>query len=272
MPEIANQQPVSVISAKPRPADLRDLFWSFTWLALQGFGGVLAVVQQELVEKKKWLTPEEFLEDWAVAQVMPGPNVINLGLMMGDRYFGLQGAMLVLLGLLTVPLLAVGGAITAAPDMHRHLVVDKLWLTDGQFTSSIALAQAAPGPNVMFVALMGWNVGLNAGGYGYAVLGASAALIGILLPSTTFTLMAARWGHRNRELRAVRAFKQGMAPIVVALLIATGWILVSSHGPVLQHWHLWLVAGITAVLVWRTRIHLLWLLGAGGVLGAVGWV
>ncbi len=168
--------------------------------------------------------------------------------------------------------LAVGGAITAAPDMHRYLVTDKLWLTDAQFTSSIALAQAAPGPNVMFVALMGWNVGLNAGGYGYALLGASASLIGILLPSTTLTLLAARWGHRNRELRAVRAFKQGMAPIVVALLIATGWILVASHGPISQHWHQWLVAGVAALLVWRTNIHLLWLLGAGGVLGWFGWV
>ena len=93
--------------AQARPASLSDLFWSFNWLALQGFGGVLAVVQRELVEKKKWLTREEFIEDWAVAQVMPGPNVINLGLMMGDRYFGLQGAMVVLLGLLTFPLLIV---------------------------------------------------------------------------------------------------------------------------------------------------------------------
>ena len=117
-----------------------------------------------------------------------------------------------------------------------------------------------------------WNVGLNAGGYGYALLGASATLIGILLPSTTLTLMAARWGHRNRELRAVRAFKQGMAPIVVALLVATGWILVASHGPVSQHWLQWLVAGITALLVWRTQIHLLWLLAAGGVLGGTGWI
>ena len=93
--------------AQARPASLSDLFWSFNWLALQGFGGVLAVVQRELVEKKKWLTREEFVEEWAVAQVMPGPNVINLGLMMGDRYFGLQGAMVVLLGLLTFPLLIV---------------------------------------------------------------------------------------------------------------------------------------------------------------------
>jgi chromate transporter len=80
---------------------------SFTLLALQGFGGVLAVVQRELVEKKQWLTREEFVEDWAVAQILPGPNVVNLSLMLGDRYFGLRGALVALAGMLTVPMLVV---------------------------------------------------------------------------------------------------------------------------------------------------------------------
>lgn len=92
---------------RARPASRTDLFWSFTWLALQGFGGVLAVVQRELVDKKKWLTREEFIEDWAVAQVMPGPNVINLVLMLGDRYFGLTGALTAMAGLLLFPLIVV---------------------------------------------------------------------------------------------------------------------------------------------------------------------
>ena len=77
---------------------------SFTLLALQGFGGVVAIVQREMVEKRRWLTAEEFLEDWAVAQVLPGPNVINLSLMLGDRYFGLRGALAAVGGLLCVPL------------------------------------------------------------------------------------------------------------------------------------------------------------------------
>lgn len=80
---------------------------SFTLLALQGFGGVLAIVQQELVERKQWLTREQFLEDWAVAQVMPGPNVVNLSMMIGGRYFGLRGALAALAGMLTVPLVIV---------------------------------------------------------------------------------------------------------------------------------------------------------------------
>lgn len=91
----------------PQPQSLSDLFVSFTLLALQGFGGVLAVVQRELVEKKRWMTREEFIEDWAVAQIMPGPNVVNLSLMIGGRYFGLKGAMAALAGMLTVPLILV---------------------------------------------------------------------------------------------------------------------------------------------------------------------
>ena len=95
------------VEKRPQPTSLSDLFLSFTFLALQGFGGVLAVVQRELVEKKRWLTREEFVEDWAVAQIMPGPNVVNLSLMLGDRYFGLRGAMVALAGMLALPLLVV---------------------------------------------------------------------------------------------------------------------------------------------------------------------
>ena len=94
-------------SPPAQPQSPRDLFFSFTWLALQGFGGVLAIVQREMVEKKKWLTPEQFLEDWAVAQVMPGPNVINLALMIGDRYFGLRGALAAVAGMLAIPLVVI---------------------------------------------------------------------------------------------------------------------------------------------------------------------
>ncbi len=188
---------------------------------------------------------------------------------------------LALLGhFLSLSLLAVGGAITTAPDMHRYLVTEQHWLSDPQFSSSIALAQAAPGPNVLFIALFGWNVGLNAGGgaaagmaaWPLAGLGVLIALLGILVPSTTLTFAATRWSHQNRELRGVRAFKQGMAPIVIALLIATGWLLVANLGQAGKSWPIWLLTAATALLVWRTRIHMLWLLGAGGLLGWFGWV
>lgn len=89
------------------PRSKTDLFVSFTVLALQGFGGVLVVVQRELVEKKRWMTQAQFVEDWAVAQIMPGPNVVNFCLIIGGRHFGLGGALASLAGLLTAPLAVV---------------------------------------------------------------------------------------------------------------------------------------------------------------------
>ena len=94
----------------------------------------------------------------------------------------------------------------------------------------------------------------------------------LLLPSSILAYLAARWGQRNRDRRVVRAFKQGMAPVVVSLLIATGWIMANGQGDLVSHWGLYLLTAITALIVWRTRLHLLWLLGIGAVLGVLGWV
>lgn len=86
------------------PRSPADLFRACSWIALQGFGGVLAVVQRELVERRGWLTPGQFVDDWAVAQILPGPNVVNLMLMLGDRWFGVRGALAAVAGMLVLPL------------------------------------------------------------------------------------------------------------------------------------------------------------------------
>jgi chromate transporter len=171
---------------------------------------------------------------------------------------------------LALSLLSIGGAISTVPEMHRYLVERQHWLSETQFNGSISMAQAAPGPNVLFVALMGWNVGLNAGSAWYGLLGVVVTMTGILLPSTGLTYFAARWGHRNRQLRAVRAFKQGMAPVVVGLMISTGWILASANSHTMRDWPLWLLTLATIFLVVRTRLHLLWMLAAGALVGAFG--
>ena len=181
---------------------------------------------------------------------------------------------------LSLSLMAVGGAVATAPDMHRYLVGARGWLSDEQFSSSIALAQAAPGPNVLFVGLLGWNLGLNAGGgpaggwhaYALALLGVAIALLGMLLPSGVLTYTATRWLHQRRERRAVRAFKAGLAPVIVALLLATGWLLTAAHDEPARDGRLWLLTAAAALVVWRTRLHLLWLIGAGALMGMLGWV
>ncbi|RXZ31052.1 chromate transporter [Oxalobacteraceae bacterium CAVE-383] len=189
---------------------------------------------------------------------MSAPLLLNLNF--GD-WLGL------FLHFLMLSLLAVGGAVATIPDMHRYLVDQQRWLTDPQFSGALAIAQSAPGPNILFVALMGWNVGMNAGGLWQAAMGLVVIMGAMMLPSSVLTYFATRWLHHNRGLRSVRAFKQGMAPIVIGLLLATGWVLASvNHNPAVD-WPLWLVTLATALLVWLTRLHILWILLGGAALG-----
>jgi chromate transporter len=167
-------------------------------------------------------------------------------------------------------LLSVGGAVSTLPEMHRYLVMEQHWISDAQFNASVALAQAAPGPNVLFVALMGWHVGVNTGSLWGGLLGVVISMMGIVLPSATLTLCFANWSHKNREMIAVRSFKLGMAPVVIGLLVATGWIMASAHNSWRVDWRVWCLTALSAVVVWRTRLHLLWLLVIGGILGWFG--
>jgi chromate transporter len=162
---------------------------------------------------------------------------------------------------LMLSLLAVGGAITTAPDMHRYLVIEHGWLSDAQFTTSVALAQAAPGPNLLFIAVLGWNVG--------GLPGALATMVGILLPSTLLTLAVTRWGQARRDMRAARAFTQGIAPLTLGLLVATSWLL---SEPLRTQPAAWALIAITVLVLLRTRASPLWLVALGAVVGALGYV
>ncbi|RZU02911.1 chromate transporter [Rivibacter subsaxonicus] len=161
---------------------------------------------------------------------------------------------------LLLSMLAIGGAITVAPDMHRWMVGEQQLITDAQFTSSIAIAQAAPGPNVLFVAVLGYQAG--------GLAGAAATLLGIMLPSTTIALAVARFGQARADWKSIRAFKLGMAPITLALMLATGWLLAASGAD----WRSLALTALAALAVWKTRLHLLVLIGVGGLAGALGWV
>jgi chromate transporter len=161
---------------------------------------------------------------------------------------------------MVLSLLAIGGAITTAPDMQRFIVRDHGWLTDAQFTASVALAQAAPGPNVLFVAVIGFNIG--------GLMGVVATMAGTLLPSTTLALAASRYGERNRQARGLRAFTTGMAPVTIGLLLSTGWILME---PTRGHWGSAVLVAATLLVMLRTRYSPLWPICAGAVAGVAGW-
>ncbi|MEY4482273.1 MAG: hypothetical protein RIQ84_1435 [Pseudomonadota bacterium] len=183
--------------------------------------------------------------------------------------------LILFLNMASFSLMAVGGIITLAPEMQRFLVLEKSWLNDLQFNASIAIAQSAPGPNLLFVALFGWHVGINSTPELYlqpllGILGALIALLGLIIPSTTLTFITARWAQKNKELRIVRAFKQGLAPIVISMLLATCLLLASPERNIQLDWPLLLLAGFIAILTMKTKIHILWMLGMGAILGAIG--
>ena len=160
---------------------------------------------------------------------------------------------------LAMSMLAIGGALATTPEIHRYVVEQRGWLNDTQFSASIALAQAAPGPNLLFVPVLGHAIA--------GLPGALVALAGMLLPSTTLALFASRWGRRRRDTLGVRAFVAGMAPVTIGLLLAAGTVLAA---PLLTHAGPAMLVAATVLLSVKTKISPVWLIAAGAAVGAAG--
>jgi chromate transporter len=173
-----------------------------------------------------------------------------------------DGTLVALFGhFLAMSMLAVGGALAVTPGIHHYLVDDRGWLTDAQFSAGVAIAQAAPGPNLLFVPVLGYAVA--------GLAGALVSLAGMLIPSTALALAVSRWGGQRRETRFVRAFVGGLAPVTVGLLLASAILLAApSRGSPAA---IALVVG-AALLAWRTKVSPVWLIAAGATVGALGWV
>jgi chromate transporter len=121
------QTDVTPMPTRAKPESLRELFVFFSLLALQGFGGIVAFIERGLVTQKKWMTREEFLDDWAVARTMPGPPAINMSIIIGSRHFGARGALVSVLGMFLVPSAVVLVlAVLYARYNHQPQVVDAL--------------------------------------------------------------------------------------------------------------------------------------------------
>ena len=184
---------------------------------------------------------------------------------------------IVFLHFMAVSLMAVGGAVTVIPEMHRHLVNQNGWMTEAQFSASIAIAQSAPGPNILVIAMMGWHIGINSAvglyaQYMWGTIGMVLAMVGVMLPSSLLTYSTAKWVQANQHSAYVLAFKQGLAPIVIGAILATSWIISSTNSHFSTDWALWLCTGVTVLLIWKTKIHILLLLLVGTILGALGWI
>lgn len=157
--------------------------------------------------------------------------------------------------------IAVGGMHTTLPDMHRYVVELHGWMTSRQFSDAFALAQAAPGPNMMYVTLIGWQ----AAGW----IGAVVTTVAVIVPSLGGTLAVLRWGSRGLESRLGRAIRTGLAPVTIGFMFSTVWVLLHPLEP---DWAMIVVTALTLVAVLRTRLNPLWLIAAGALAGVAGLI
>lgn len=160
---------------------------------------------------------------------------------------------------LLLSMLSIGGALSTAPEMHRFLVDERGWLSASQFVESVTLAQAAPGPNLLFVTLLGWQLA--------GATGALVTTVAILLPSTVLVVYANRWRTANLSTRLVRAIRLGLSPIAIGMTASTGWVIMANL-PIEPR--LYLLAALTVWVVLKTKLNPLWLIAAGAVLGMSG--
>ena len=152
--------PVETAETLAAPTSLSDLFFTFNRMSLQGFGGVLAVAQRELVERTRWMTREQFVETLAVSQVLPGPNIVNMALMIGDRHFGLRGAFVALAGMLLVPLVIVLALTALYAQFATHPMVSGALRGMGAVAAGLVISTAVKLSTTLKKSAMGLPLGI----------------------------------------------------------------------------------------------------------------
>lgn len=157
--------------------------------------------------------------------------------------------------------MSIGGTSTVLPDMYRYVVEANHWMTGKQFADAYALAHAAPGPNVMYVTLIGWQVA--------GWLGALATTVPLVIPALTLTMLVIRLNARNPDAPLSRAIRRGLAPISVGLTLASGSILVRAGA---GDWPDGVLIAIAFLAALRLKCNPLWLMGAGAIAGIAGIV
>jgi chromate transporter len=162
---------------------------------------------------------------------------------------------------LLLSMLSIGGANAVIPEMHRRAVDVHHWMTDADFTQLFALSQAAPGPNVLIVSLIGWKVA--------GVMGGLVAMLAMSGPSSLLTYGVAHAWERFRDAPLRIALQRGLAPVTVGLILASGYVLTRTAD---QSWAAYAITGVTLGLGLVTPVHPLWFLGIAAVIGALGWV
>ncbi len=162
---------------------------------------------------------------------------------------------------ISLSLIAIGGANAVLPEMHRQVVDVAGWMSGAEFAALFAIAQAAPGPNVLIVSLVGWKVA--------GVPGALASTAAMCGPSSVLAFSVGRLAHRFQHSPLRSILQNGITPITIGIILASGYLLARTAD---QHWAAYVLTAVTVLIVLKKRLNPLWLLAGGALLGMSGVV
>ena len=162
---------------------------------------------------------------------------------------------------LVLSMMAIGGANVLIPEMHHQLVEIRSWMSSSEFVSLVALSQAAPGPNVLIVSLLGWKVA--------GIAGALVATAAMCIPSSLTTYFFAGFWQRFQQAHWRAVVQSGLVSVTIGLILASGYVLTRAAD---HNWIAYCITGLTAVVAVKSKIHPLWLLAAAALFGICGWI
>jgi chromate transporter len=166
-------------------------------------------------------------------------------------------------------LLSIGGGNAVLPEMHMQAVRGHHWLTDSQFADVLSISQAAPGPSILIVALVGYGAGLGVGGVPGAIIGGVIATVAMVTPAATLVYVLTLFWQKAQKSRMRAAVEKGFAPLTVGLILATSLVMSRAAD---HDWRAYLLTALcTAVFVF-TKINPLIVVVAAGVIGYFGVV
>ena len=161
----------------------------------------------------------------------------------------------------SLSILSIGGGNTVLPEMHHKAVDSYHWLTNKQFADVFAISQAAPGPSILIVTMIGYKAG--------GVLGAILATVAMMIPAGLLVYLVSRVWERAKNSPARKAVEKGFAPLTVGLILASAWIMSKAAD---HHWRAFLLTGVCTAIFSTTKINPLFIVAAAGFIGWMGWV
>jgi len=161
----------------------------------------------------------------------------------------------------SLSILSIGGGNTVLPEMHRKAVDSYHWLSDKQFADVFAISQAAPGPSILIVTIIGYKAA--------GIPGAILATIAMMLPAGVLVYLVSRVWEKAKDSAFRKAIEKGLAPLTVGLILASGWVMSKAAD---HDWRAYVLTAVCTAIFTTTKINPLFIVAAAGLVGWLGWI